>query len=77
MVEITHDEIEVCTDCAQLVANDEATPEHRAAVARQWPTGHLVLSGGEEEDACFSSRPCDGCGSQLGGDRMPAVVFAS
>jgi hypothetical protein len=77
MTTITHDGLEVCIDCVLLIANDDSTDEHRALVAAQWPTGDLVLAYAREEDEdWFSWGACDGCGSTLGGDRHPAVVFA-
>lgn len=74
-VEVTH-ELHVCTDCVQLIANTEATDEHRALVAARWPTEDLVLSYDEDFEGEFSWRQCDGCGSWLGGERYPAVVLA-
>lgn len=73
MATITHDNLALCEDCTFLVANDEATPEHRAKVNALWPLGYIVLEDKAPED--FSTRPCGGCGSNLAGTRHAAVVF--
>lgn len=77
MAIIIADDLDVCTDCAHLLANDEATDEHRAAFAAQNHQGHIVLSGTDEsDDTPFSTVRCDGCGSWLAGWRTKAVMFA-
>lgn len=60
----------VCAACLQLIANDEATDEHRTKFA-DWQDeygdgGVLVI---DEEEHTFSSSRCDGCGTTLAGHR--------
>lgn len=77
-------EIEICSDCTLLVANgeidhlSEADQEaHAKRIAERWGPGQpLVLACGVECEGFFSWSSCEGCGSALGGDRHPAVVFA-
>lgn len=90
MATVTHDGLEVCTDCAQLIANGDlggqecehgGADDHAAAMVAVWGEGPagvlgLVLELSEETEAHFSSRRCDGCGSTLAGDRLPAVHIA-
>jgi hypothetical protein len=76
-------EIEVCVDCASLLANGEVfdslgedtTFEHAAKIEREWGTARLVLAGKEGEAPWFADRSCEGCGTTLAGDRMKAVAF--
>jgi len=75
-------DLEVCTDCAMILANGElgqgdamADERHAALIAAEWPEHDLVLSGGEHDEPFFSRSQCDGCGSRLGGDREVAVAF--
>lgn len=80
MATIIADGLLVCTDCAHLIANDEATDAHRAKVAElDDPTspGNWVLAGTtEDDDTDFSTAPCDSCGSGLAGWRTPAAILA-
>lgn len=76
MAIIIADDLDVCMDCAMLLANDEAEPAHRAAFAAQNHEGHIVLSGTDDtDDTEFSTARCDGCGSYLAGYRTKAVMF--
>ena len=76
MAIIIADDLDVCMDCAALLANDDATPEHRASFAAQAHAGQIVLSGTEDvDDTPFSIARCDGCGSTLAGYRTKAVMF--
>jgi len=79
---IEFDHLTICVDCASLIANGEVsdgaedvTAEHAAKVDARWARYELVLSGSEDFEPYFSWRPCDGCGSTLGGDRFEAVAF--
>ena len=69
------DDLVICTDCVQLIANAEGTDDLADRVARRWPDTHLVVAGGPETEAEFSRRACDACGSTLAGDRYPAAGF--
>lgn len=90
MATITHDDLAVCDDCAQILANGEFDGEcehgdataHADAMTEIWGEGaagilRMVLACGEDEEECdsFSRRGCDGCGSSLAGGRHAAVVF--
>lgn len=83
MAEITHDDLSVCDDCAQILANGEINDgtdrgeEVAHAIAILWPVGTLVLACGEDCCDSFSWGQCDGCGTILGGGRHPAVAFAA
>ncbi|MFD1716729.1 hypothetical protein [Georgenia deserti] len=84
---ITRD-LEVCTDCAMLIANGECadgitgydiSQEIAEAQVALWGEGidgamGLVLDTGEPH---FSSNRCDGCGSTDAADRFPAAHIAS
>lgn len=85
MTEYDATELSVCSDCIQLLANGEIndgedTAEKCAAgQARVWgdDVTHLVPGGGSEDDdgdRGFSWQSCDGCGSNLGGDRFQAFA---
>jgi hypothetical protein len=75
-------EIEVCVDCASLIANGDTTgiddPEREAEVLAQAgiPEGwHVALDCPEDCEGGFSWSPCGACRSPLGGDRHPAVLW--
>jgi hypothetical protein len=79
---VTYSDLAVCVDCAMMLANGElgqgdAEAVHASLIEAQWPDTFLTLSGSEDEDTWFSSSPCDGCGSQLAGDRFSAVAMSS
>lgn len=77
MVAVLAEGLEVCMDCAMLIANDEATPEHREQFIKQGHEGFLVLTGeGDVDDTPFSTRRCDGCGSDLAGYRTAAAMLS-
>lgn len=76
-------QIEVCTDCASLLAHAEVfdslgediTSDHANKVEAVWGNARLVLSGAEGEEPWFADRSCDGCGTRLAGDRTHATAF--
>ena len=79
-----HNEIEVCSDCVQLIANGEMPVDNTgaqddamlAAIQSNW--GELAVNiclGDTEEYNEFSWSACDCCDSRLGGARYPAVVL--
>lgn len=60
----------VCTDCILLIANHEASGEHRAKFARwqdEYGDGAQLVPGDDGDD--FATGRCDGCGSTLAGAR--------
>lgn len=83
--------IEVCEDCASLLANGEAFDAEGNDIATElnemiesvWPNEgdgswwRLVLDCDEDGQTCdvFTYRQCDGCGSTLGGGRHKAVTM--
>jgi len=84
MAEILIDELWVCSDCAQIIANGPGgmdlseEEENRIVEAlgdRYWVLDYDSETGAGIDD--FSRRQCDGCGSHLGGSRHRAVVFES
>lgn len=84
MAEIIADELKVCVDCAQIIANgeiDDGTDRGQIVADLQvqiWGADAfgLVLSGDLDEEPHFSWSSCDGCGSTLGGDRFDAAVLS-
>lgn len=78
-------DLEVCVDCIMVIANGEATAdtntdEHVANMDAMWPAqdGWRLGYGNSDPDASdlgFSWGSCDGCGSNLGGDRFAAHAF--
>lgn len=82
MARVIADELEVCEDCAQSIANGEGTDELSRRQVALWGAdawGLVLACGDEDEDTCptFSTRPCDGCGSTLAGSRHLAAVLAN
>lgn len=85
MAKIIAGELEVCSDCAQIIANGEIndgtdTGERTAdAQVAKWgdDARGLVLADHEGFEPYFSWSDCDGCGSTLGGDRWPAAVLGN
>lgn len=80
--------IDICEDCLVLTSGSrDTTPAHRDAVNRKWPETEWRIEPGcpadcewcaDRDDGCepsFSWLSCEGCGSTLGGNRYPAVVF--
>lgn len=77
--------IDVCVDCLFILANGECEPDRQDEVleglARNWPAPLWLVPGcgsdccGDESDPWFSWQSCDGCGSQLGGNRVHATWF--
>lgn len=84
MVTVIADDLSVCVDCVLLIANGEVTDSDGNDIAEEvaarqvavWGDDNtgLVLSGTDDEPF-FSSSACDGCGSDLAGDRMKAAVL--
>ncbi len=78
-------ELSGCMNCVQLLANGEFPPDNtpeqdaalEVAIEMQWPSAewHVVVAGDENSENEFSWRPCDVCGSTLGGDRYPCAAF--
>ena len=69
-------EFSVCVDCIHIIANGECgdmdeTLAHADEMYRYSPDTVFIFGG---EDLGFSFAICDGCGSQLGGDRFTAYV---
>lgn len=80
MAEVIADGLEVCVDCTHLIANGEGTAEHAARMVAVWgaETRGLVLACGPDEgETCstFTASRCDGCGSDLAGERHAAAVL--
>jgi hypothetical protein len=78
-------DIEICEDCLIVVDGDPSmgseddqarTTVAGVALAQNWPGMHVHGATNEEGESSFSWAGCDGCGSQLGGSRYPAVVLA-
>ena len=79
---VIHDDLSVCTDCIQMLANGECREcnDDRTAcpvaysieVTWEGEEGHLVPGS---EDLGFSWSACDGCGQTLGGDRHSAAFI--
>ena len=69
-------ELEVCDDCAMLIANGE-TPEDQPDfdLLPEWNSYHLALDCDDNGCEGFSWSRCAGCGSTLGGSRHPAVAW--
>lgn len=73
---LTPDEIEICQDCLFILANGEGPDDVAEALAKRWPVGTITLgriTDPDDPEGFFSSSPCDGCGSTLGGDRYYAT----
>jgi hypothetical protein len=79
-------DIEVCTDCILLIANGETTDgdgiaadKHAKRMEAVWGIPVDITLGGrddiEDDDPHFSWKPCEGCGSPLGGDRYAATAW--
>lgn len=76
------DDLQICSDCAMIIANDDASGMDdateaacRAGIEKEAAAGgHWALSGAEDEESSFSWSACDCCGSRLGGDRIAAAV---
>lgn len=84
MATIIADGLEVCGNCAQIIANGEINDGtdagERTAAAQVGIWGKdaigLVLDYDADFEPYFSYSSCDGCGSTLGGDRWPAAVLS-
>lgn len=81
--ERTRVELQVCVDCLAIDANGADSIDDGEAVARferametATRSGYVYANACPEEcEGSFSWRPCDFCGSTLGGDRHPAVLI--
>lgn len=74
------DTIAVCVDCVHLAEYGDSGIEaevakdfHAFKVASTWPDGFEIVTNGDVGES-FSWRPCEGCGSRLGGARFEAEV---
>ena len=69
-------ELEVCVDCAMLIANGE-TPEGNPdfTLSPRWDGYHVALNCPEDCEGSFTWSSCEGCDSPLGGDRHPAAAW--
>jgi hypothetical protein len=81
------DDLKVCVDCVQVIANGEINDgtdrgdEVAAAQVAIWGDDAigLVLTGSIDDpggELGFYWSSCDGCGSTLGGDRHAAAVLS-
>lgn len=78
-------DLSVCLDCYMFLAGaDDPDPQGTEALLRRYPPadGWRLSPGGSDPDADpddeitdFSSRPCEGCGSRLGGSRHRAHAY--
>jgi hypothetical protein len=67
-------EIEVCLDCAVMIANGDGPPLLAERIAEYWTGYELSIGTGE---AFFSHYGCDGCGDTLAGDRLDATAIVT
>lgn len=75
--------LSVCVDCALLIANGEVTDSDGNDIAEQVAERQVSVWGNDarwlvldhNDEPYFGTRPCDGCGSDLAGDRMLAAVL--
>lgn len=73
-------DIEICSDCAMMSANGLYGWEYDQKWLEAYETaykeyGEPVLNCGDDCGTSFSWSSCDFCGSELGGDRHPAVIW--
>ncbi len=82
MNEVMYKNLEVCVDCAAVIANNDWTnmdteTEARIREAFERETGYRweLTCDPDDEDNCtaFSSWPCDLCKSPLAGSRHSAM----
>lgn len=85
-----HINIDICTDCALFIANGDVPDDNGwdpGDIERTWPDSegwqisigymHADDEGHEDtgaDDTEFTWRPCEGCGSRLGGSRLAACA---
>jgi hypothetical protein len=72
---LTATAVEVCLDCLLAAAGYDEHETGSTPTVEPWglwadEPGHAYAEGTEEG---FSSRPCEGCGSHLAGDRFAAT----
>jgi hypothetical protein len=68
--------LEVCEDCAMLVANGETPPDNDAFdMLPRWEGWHIALTCPDDCGGFYAIHPCDGCGTRLHGTRHPATAF--
>lgn len=70
-----------CDDCTTLIANGECSDDDGGTardtkISARHPVGHCAVTCTEETHDEFSWRPCEACGSTLGGSRCPFVVLS-
>jgi hypothetical protein len=72
-------ELEGCTDCVLYLANGDVPDEDSGwspeAVERNWKGYNVCVAGDENSEEYFSWRPCEVCGSKLGGNRYPCAAW--
>lgn len=71
-------DIDICVDCLQILANGVETDEQAQVATNMdkiWGSALITLNCDEECEPPFSHQSCEGCGSDLGGDRHKAVVW--
>ena len=66
------DNINICTDCLDVLANGGGSIAVRKTIAEINTEGYLVEAGTGQQ--FFSWQPCDLCGDDLGGDRHEATL---
>lgn len=78
---VIHDDVRLCACCALKAANDDTSGCSDVSDPREHPLGVMgadfgghVVVGDESDD--FSQARCDGCGSELAGERFHAVVLS-
>lgn len=80
MATVTH-ELKVCSDCLFFIANGDLPSDENDAArvvkgVESFAPGYVAAGSSESDvEGSFSWRPCDCCGSKLGGDRHDAVVL--
>jgi hypothetical protein len=76
-------ELSICVDCLMYLANGEATNEHgddithehAARIDAVWQNEPYDITLGGDDEGGFSWTQCDGCHSNLGGDRYTAYAI--
>lgn len=72
-----------CTDCVQLIANDDDSGITDPMMHYQQirhvglsKLGHVVMACADDCEGQFRTDSCDYCGTTLAGDRHPIAVLA-
>lgn len=60
-----------------MIANGDGEAEQADKIAARWPAPLQLVAAEDSDnpDGWFSWRPCEGCGSTLGGDRYGVAVL--